>query len=285
MTRAEMGTNGLPICSQCGRTFFGWQNLQRHLAKGRCKAMHSTSIGSQAEVPSGSHLPKASAVSAPVDSADQAVASRPKERETSPVDNAPVLCADQANQVTVLGASSGSQPVLPFVQWHNTLQQLCDTNYESAHNNAEILAELEHRCCLCRQWSPDYRQHKQHLRKSHSELTTALDTLVTQRCSSFAKRFPIPCPFCRREVKASNRNRHATTCNVLYQLVLSVEIAKRAGHVESHGRAGAGSVPTSSSQSVQQGGRTASGLRQQAVEEGRANVADQTKAHIQTATQ
>ena len=267
MTRAEMGTNGLPICSQCGRTFFGWQNLKRHLAKGRCKAMHSTSIGSQAEVPSGSHLPKASAVSAPVDSADQAVASRPKERETSPVDNAPVLCADQANQVTVLGASSGSQPVLPFVQWHNTLQQLCDTNYESAHNNAEILAELEHRCCLCRQWSPDYRQHKQHLRKSHSELTTALDTLVTQRCSSFAKRFPIPCPFCRREVKASNRNRHATTCNVLYQLVLSVEIAKRAGHVESHGRAGAGSVPTSSSQSVQQGGRTASGLRQQAVEE------------------
>ena len=262
MTRAEMGTDGLPTCSQCGRTFFGWQNLQRHLAKGRCKAMHAITAGSQvqAEVSLSANLPKASAASAPAERSKQDDESRQKEKEPSLVGT--LTCVAQPSKVPVLGASCGSQPVLPFVKWHNTLQQLYDTNYKSAHNNAEILAELEHRCCLCRQWSPDYRQHKQRLRKSHSELTPALDTLVTQRCSSFAKRFPIPCPFCRREVLASHRNRHATTCNALYQLVLSVEIAKREGHVGSHGR-GAGSVPTSTSQCSQQGGRPTSGLRQQ----------------------
>ena len=35
--RHDLGVDGMPICRRCGFQFFGWQNLLRHVQRGRCR--------------------------------------------------------------------------------------------------------------------------------------------------------------------------------------------------------------------------------------------------------
>ena len=182
---------GMPECRLCGRKFFRWQQLQKHITEGACEALGGESfIRNPIPEDAGTALPTAVTT---------------------------VVSQEAA-------ASDAKQAAVPLVQQPEFLQAL--PNWASWPLRPGARKQLLEHCVLCGMWIASPKHVKQHMNKAHKHELQDRPQRSLLLCRTFKSQLTrgSACLFCRSKVGAPGR--HAEQCTVLYQLTMATLFAQ-----------------------------------------------------------
>ena len=185
----QHAVNGMPECQLCGRRFFRWQQLQKHIQEGACRVL----VGeSDIRKPHDNETP---AVSPPA----------------PPCGDAPDTRAEASPDIL-----PSTTPLVQNADFHQSL-----SSWESWPFRPGARKQLLEHCVICGMWLASFRHVKQHVHRAHAEEVKHLLDPSLQLCRSFKSQLTRgrDCLFCHSRVGAPAR--HAEQRTVLFQLTIA----------------------------------------------------------------
>ena len=236
--RFEHGTNGLPTCRWCGKSFSSWQQLQRHIHDQVChQAMRQVPRSSEEQAgprtqcdveTCAADAPLLPPAISPTEIVPMAPQTEPT-AELQAIDDTSNLPLPPGTSVQAPEADDARfepqpQPLQPTVRDHQVTHTLrLATPLEVLQKHSLLQAELLHHCGLCRQWTPARGGTKIHLRGSHTKEWEQAGKIAEHECLAYASHVTSAagCPFCLAPKFADKRaaRAHAQNCQVLFQIV------------------------------------------------------------------